>query len=220
MTVDDVLLKTFLLFVGLVVAAAASWLFIPLSLYVPVAIITGIVTIATVFFVAGRRSVSLPLIGLYVVAEGVMLGTFSLLFETQYPGIVMPAVIATFVTAFVFLGMYKFLGVSISGRMARVVTVAVIAYAGVAVLGFVLMLLGVNIGIFGIGPAAGPLAWLFAGIGVVLASASLFMDFQSIERGIEMGAPESESWRAAFGLVVTMVWLYTQIIRILSFFRD
>lgn len=46
------------------------------------------------------------------------------------------------------------------------------------------------------------------------------MDFDEIERGVRMGAPRQESWRAAFGLMVTMIWLYTQILRILSFFRN
>ena len=55
---------------------------------------------------------------------------------------------------------------------------------------------------------------------MVLAAASLLMDFDAIEQGIRIGAPESESWRGAFGLTVTLIWLYTNILRILSFFRN
>ena len=77
-----------------------------------------------------------------------------------------------------------------------------------------------NLGWATVGPQAGPIAWLAAGLGVVLAAASLLMDFDAIEQGIRIGAPESESWRGAFGLTVTLIWLYTNILRILSFFRN
>ncbi|MDU1779009.1 MAG: Bax inhibitor-1/YccA family protein, partial [Propionibacterium sp.] len=57
-------------------------------------------------------------------------------------------------------------------------------------------------------------------VGVVLAASSLIMDFDSVRVGIDNHAPTSESWRAAFGIAVTMVWLYTEILRILSYFRE
>ena len=93
-------------------------------------------------------------------------------------------------------------------------------YAVMALISFVLYFANVNIGWSTMGPGAGPLAWLSAGVGVVLATASLLMDFDSIEQGVRMGAPEQESWRGAFGLIVTLIWLYTLLLRILSFFRS
>ncbi|MDN6799344.1 MAG: Bax inhibitor-1/YccA family protein, partial [Propionibacterium sp.] len=93
-------------------------------------------------------------------------------------------------------------------------------FAVVAGINLSALLFGVNLGFFNIGAGAGALSWLFAGIGVVLAVASLLMDFEECERGVRMGAPAKESWRAGFGLMVTMVWLYTNLLRILSFFRN
>jgi uncharacterized YccA/Bax inhibitor family protein len=85
---------------------------------------------------------------------------------------------------------------------------------------FVASLLGFNMGLRdgGTGPVS-LLAVGFSILGCVLAVLNLVLDFDYIERGVEMGAPASESWRGAFGLTVTMVWLYVEILRLLSYIR-
>jgi uncharacterized YccA/Bax inhibitor family protein len=83
---------------------------------------------------------------------------------------------------------------------------------------FLFAIFGVNLGLRGIGDFS-PLMLLFSAIGVTLAVLNLVLDFDYIEQGVRMGAPANESWRAAFGLTVTMVWLYIEILRILSYFR-
>jgi uncharacterized YccA/Bax inhibitor family protein len=93
------------------------------------------------------------------------------------------------------------------------------AFAGVMLINFVLSLFGVDLGLRDVGPGAGMIAILASALGVVLAVLNLIMDFDYIEQGIAMRAPASESWRGAFGLTVTMVWLYTELLRILSYFR-
>ena len=86
--------------------------------------------------------------------------------------------------------------------------------------GFVLSLVGVNLGFYaGVTGQVSMLAILVSLIGVVLAVLNLVLDFDYIERGVQMGAPASESWRGAFGLTVTMVWLYIEILRILAILR-
>lgn len=220
MTIDDVIAKTAMLLLIVIAAAGLTMMLLPIELLLPTAVVGSIVAVITVMVVAGRRTVSVPGIFAYAVIEGVVIGAFSKVFELMYPGIVMHAVVGTVVAAFVVLGTYKYLHVRVRGRMAQIVVASIIGYAIISVLNLVLLLFGVNLGWANIGAQAGPIAWIAALLGVVLASASLLMDFEAIENGVRMGAPESESWRGAFGLIVTLIWLYTNILRILSFFRD
>ncbi len=220
MTIDDVITKTAILMLTLVAAAGVSWILVPANLLYPVAIVGSLVAFVSVMLVSMRQKVSVPFVFAYAIIEGLMLGAWSKIFNYMYPGIVLQAVIGTFISAFVVLAAYHFLGLRVRGRMAKVVVVSIIAYAVVSLINLILIFTGVNLGWMAIGANAGPLAWLSAALGVVLAAASLLMDFDVIEVGVRNGAPESESWRSAFGLLVTMVWLYTTLLRILSFFRN
>lgn len=220
MTIDDVITKTATLMLVLVAAAGLTWLLLPLQLMLPVVIIGSLVTVVTVWMVALRRELPVAGVFVYAAVEGVVLGAFSKLFEYLYPGIVLQAVVGTVISAFVVLGAYRYLNVRVRGRFAQIVTVSIIAYAVFALLSLVLSMFGVSTGAFAIGGSAGPLAWLMAGIGVVLSAASLLMDFDAIENGVRIGAPEKESWRGAFGLITSLVWMYTELLRILSFFRN
>ena len=220
MTINDVLAKTGTLFVVLLAAAAVSWLFLPTALLYPVAIVSSLVAVVTSVVVTVRHSTSVPAIMVYTVAEGLMLGAWSRVFEYLYPGIVSQAVLGTLAATAVVLAAYRYLGVRVTGRLRRIVVLSVIAYAVVALVNFVVVLLGGSLGLTEIGSGAGMLSWLFAGIGVTLAVMCLLMDLEECERGVRMGAPAKESWRAGFGLMVTLVWLYTNILRILSYLRN
>lgn len=222
MTMNDVIAKTATLFVVLLVAAAASWIFTAVNpiLALPLAMLSGVVALVSAIVVTVRRSTSVPAIMIYTLFEGVLIGAFSQIMEMAYPGIVSQAVLGTFAAAGVTLFAYRTFGARISGRMQKIFLFSILGYAGVAAVSLVAMLFGVNFGLFDTGPSAGPLSWLMAGVGVVLAVVSLLLDFEEVERGVQMGVPAKESWRAGFGLMVTMVWLYTNILRILSFFRN
>lgn len=220
MTIDDVITKTAITLGILVLTAAASWILLPDELLLPVALVAGLVSIVVPLLVAVRRKISPALVLVYAAIEGVFIGGFSMLFETYYPGIVMQAVVGTFIAAGLTLAAFRFTGFRLSNKARKVVYLSIIGVVIAAVLNFVLLLFGVNLGLVaGVTGDVGALAWLFAGIGVVLAVLSLVDDFQYIERGVAIGAPASESWRAAFGLTVTMVWLYTNLLRILSYIR-
>ena len=220
MSIEDVITKTAMLLLVLVATAGATWFLLPIELIMPAAIVGSLIAFVTVMFVSMRRNLPVAGVFAYAAIEGVVIGGWSKLFEFMYPGIVMQAVIGTLVAAFVVLGAYQFLGVRVQGRLAKIVIVSIIAYAIISLVNLLLIFAGINIGWASIGASAGPLSWLSAGIGVVLAAASLLMDFESIENGVRMGAPEKESWRGAFGLIVTLIWLYTLLLRILSFFRN
>ncbi len=220
MTLDDVIAKTTILLVAVIAAAAIAWFFLPLGLLLPVAVVGSIVVAVTVMVMAVKRHLSVPLLGAYAVMEGLVIGSWSKILNYSYPGIVPQAVLATFVTAAMILAVYKFGGVRVRGRLAQTVTAGIIAYAVLALINLVLAIFHVDLGLFSLGAQAGPLSWMVSLLGVALACASLMMDFDAIDHGIRMGAPAEESWRAAFGLVVTLIWLYTLLLRVLSYFRQ
>lgn len=220
MTIDSVVTKTTALLLVLVAAAAVVWLLLPVQLLFPVALLGSFVVFATVMVVSMRRRVPVGGVIFYAVAEGAVIGAWSSILNSIYPGIVMQAVLGTLLAAFATLGAYRFGNIRVRGRLAQVVVIGIFAYAMISLLNLVLAVFGSDFGWATFGPSAGILSWLSAGVGVFLAVASLLMDFDEIERGIRAGAPEQESWRGAFGLTVTLVWLYTLIVRILSFLRQ
>jgi uncharacterized YccA/Bax inhibitor family protein len=220
MTLDDVITKTAAVLGLLVISAALSWWFIPDSLYMPALILSALVGFGTVLLVSFRRSVSPPLVFVYAVIEGVFIGMISKLFEMYYPGIVIQAVLGTFIAAGATLAAYKFFNIKVTPKFRRVVIISTFAFAGAMLVNLLLSLFGINLGIRDGG--TGPISLIAIGfslLGVVLAVLNLVLDFDYIEQGVAIGAPASESWRGAFGLTVTMVWLYVEILRILSYLR-
>lgn len=225
MTLDDVLAKTAITLGVVAVAAIAVYLgfvngILPLTLLYPAVIVSAIVGLVTVMFVAGRRKLPVGGVLFYAAIEGVFVGAFSTLFELMYPGIVTSAVLATFVTAGATLAAYKFFNIRVTPKFRKMVFIGTAAMAGVLLVNFVLALFGVNTPIREVGSGAGWLAIGISIIAVILAVLNLVTDFDSVERGIAAKAPAQESWRAALGITVTMVWLYVEILRIMSYFRD
>jgi uncharacterized YccA/Bax inhibitor family protein len=220
MTLDDVVTKTAVTMAVLFATAALAWAFIPDVLAFPAMILSALVGFVVVLLVSFRRVVSPPLVLLYAALEGVFIGMISEVFERIYPGIVVQAVFATFVAAGVTLAAYKFFNIRVTPKFQKVVFIATAAFAVAMLLNFVLSLVGINLGFrSGITGDVSLLAIGISLLGVVLAVLNLVLDFDYIERGVAMGAPARESWRGAFGLTVTMVWLYIEILRILSYLR-
>jgi uncharacterized YccA/Bax inhibitor family protein len=220
MTLDDVITKTAIVLGLLVISAAISWYLVPDTLMMPALILSSLVGFVTVLLVSFRRNVSPPLVFAYAIIEGVFIGMFSKLFEMYYPGIVVQAVIGTFVAAGATLAAYKFFNIRVTPKFRRVVIISTFAFAGAMLINFIFSLFGVNLGLRDGG--AGPISLMAIGfsiLGCVLAVLNLVLDFDYIEQGVAIGAPASESWRGAFGLTVTMVWLYVEILRLLSYIR-
>lgn len=220
MTFDDVITKTAVVMGLLVISAAAAWALIPDALYLPALILSALVGFVTVLLVSFRRNVSPPLVFAYAIIEGVFIGMFSKMFESYYPGIVVQAVIATFVAAGVTLAAYKIFNIRVTPKFKKIVFLSTISFAAVMLINFVFVLISGNAGLRG--GIVGPVSLLSIGISavaIVLAVLNLILDFDYIERGVAMGAPASESWRGAFGLTVTMVWLYIEMLRLLSYIR-
>ena len=127
--------------------------------------------------------------------------------------------IGTFAAAAVTLAAYKFFNIRVTPKFRKVVIIATISFAVALLINFVLSLFGVNLGLVDGGTGAvSMLAVGFSLLGATLAVLNLVLDFDYIEQGVAMGA-SGESWRGAFGLTVTMVWLYIEILRLLSYIR-
>jgi uncharacterized YccA/Bax inhibitor family protein len=220
MTLDDVVIKTGILFAILAVTAAATWMLTPPTLLLPLAIIASLAGLVTVVIVSFRRKVSPAAVFLYAVVEGVFIGAFSKVMELMYTGIVAQAILATFVAAGVTFAVYKVFRIRVTATFQKVVYISTISFAVLIGINLVLALLGVDTGLRSFGSGAGLLSMGISAIAIVLATLNLILDFDHIERGIAMRAPAEQSWIAAFGLMVTMVWLYIEMLRILSYFRN
>jgi uncharacterized YccA/Bax inhibitor family protein len=166
-----------------------------------------------------KKVVSPPLVIAYALIEGVFIGAFSKVIAAYVgePSIVFQAVLGTVVAFAGTLAAYKFFDIKVTAKFRKTVMIAGFAVVGVLVLNFVLSLTGV----FESGGLRGfnTLGLLVSCALVVLAVFFLILDFDFIERAVAQGVPESESWRAAFGLTVTLVWLYIEILRILAILR-
>lgn len=150
----------------------------------------------------------------YAAVQGIFIGTISSFFEAAYPGIVINAVIGTLTTAGAMFTAYSMGWIKVTARFTRVMTFALIGYAGFALVNIIVSLFTNSSGIY-----STPFAWLAGLVGVGLAAFTLNLDFEDISQGAANGLPREFEWKAAFGLVVTMIWLYIEILRLLSIFN-
>lgn len=219
-TMDDVVMKSLTLFAIVLVTATASWILAASSPVIGATAAFGgmIATLVLGLVIAFKKSVSVPLIVTYAVIEGVFLGAVSQFFEARYGGIVGQAVLGTLS---VFVGMflaYRFGLVKVTAKFRRIMTFALIGYAIFALVNFVFAAFISN-SPFGFG-GTGPLGIGISLFAVGLAAFTLALDFDSIEYAISAGAPQKYSWLLAHGLIVTLVWLYIEMLRLLARLRS
>ena len=217
MSIDDVITKSAITLGTVIGVAALTFMFMPARFLMAGMIISAIAGFVTVMVVAARRVINPGAVLVYAAVEGIFIGAVSKLYESLWNGIVPAAVLATVVASAATLGAYKFFRIRVTNKFRKMVMIGTLAYAGVLLVNFVLSLFGINF-LFGHGNMA--LLLLISALGVGLAVFNLILDFDYIEQGIAMQAPASESWRAAFGLTVTLVWLYIEMLRLLSYFRS
>ena len=172
-----------------------------------------VVAIITVF----KKTAAQITAPIYALLEGLFIGGISSIFEARYPGIVIQAVGLTFGTLFALLFAYK------SGliKATENFKLGVVAATGSIML---IYIASIVLGFFGIRVPfihdSGPLGILFSLVVVVIAALNLVLDFDFIEHGAEHGAPKFMEWYAAFGLMVTLVWLYIEMLRLLAKLRS
>lgn len=222
MTVDSVVQKTAISVALVFVAAFATWWYVG---DVSTNADLGQVYLLSMLGAGGafllslvnsfKRVISPALVMAFALAEGVALGAISALFEAQYPGIVMSAVLGTFAAFIGTLAVYKFLDIKVGDKFRRGVIAGMFGMVGLGLLSLVLSFFGIQSPLYG----SGPIGFLFALAGLVLGVFMLILDFDFVENGVAAGLPERESWRAAFGLTVSLVWIYTNLLRILAIMR-
>ena len=227
MTIDSVVQKTGISLAIVVVAAALTWMFTgdladgtADSLILAVTVGSGAAFILSLVN-SFKRVISPGLVIAFCVAEGVALGALSKLFDSMFAteaggSIVVQAVLGTFAAFVGTLAAYKFFNIQVSGKFRTFVIAAMFGMVALGLLEMVLGFFGSQLGLFGFGT----LGLLFAIGGLVLGVFMLILDFDFVEKGVAAGIPERESWRAAFALVVSLVWIYTNLLRILAIMQQ
>lgn len=228
MTIDGVVQKTAASLGVLIVAAVATWILTPslrdanvnLGPLVAAMVVGGGAAFALSMVNSFKRVISAPLVLLYAAAQGVALGGFSKVIDAVYstPGsgnLIVQAVIGTFAALAGTLAAYKFLNIRLGARVQRFVVATMFGLVGLGLMQLVLGLFGRNLGLFGITG----LGMVTAVVGLLLGIFMLLMDFQMVEQGVANRLPANEGWRAAFGLTVSLVWIYQNLLRILAYFN-
>ena len=219
MSYDDVIMKTAITLGVVLVGAVIGW-FNPI-----LGLIGALVGLVLAFVNIFKRNPSAPLVIAYAFFEGLFVGAISSLVEItmNQPGIVLQALLGTGLVFGITLALFRSGKVRESKRATKVFIIAGIAYAAFSLVNLVLMLTGANTDPWGLRSAeifGIPLGLLIGPLVILMAAYSLVMDFTDIKRGVDAGAPRNYAWRAVFGLVLTIVWLYLEILRMISLFRQ
>jgi uncharacterized YccA/Bax inhibitor family protein len=227
MTIDSVVQKTGISLGIVIVAALATWIMTPEITPATTSADLGTLYLALMVGSLGafalsmvnsfKRVVSPALVIAFCALEGIALGALSKVFDAQFgDGVVSGAVIGTFAAFAGTLAAYKFFNIQVGAKFRGFVIAAVFGMVGLSLMELVLSAFGAQIGLFGVSG----LGMVTAVAGLVLGVFMLIMDFDFVEQGIANGLPERESWRAAFAMTVSLVWIYTNLLRILAFFSQ
>ncbi len=216
MTMDDVVTKTGLSFLVTVIAAAAAWAMpgdAALGLALPAVLVAFVLGLVIAFKQIANPAATLAYGAIY----GFALGAISEVFNTVYPGIVMQALIGTFGVFAGMLVVYKTGAIRVTPKLTRWVIGALVGALVLSLANSVAYLFTPN----GLGLRdGGSLAIVFSLVVIGVAAFSLLLDFDMADEAIRRGAPAKFAWYVAFGLLVTVVWLYMEILRLLSYFRE
>ncbi|WP_394249800.1 Bax inhibitor-1/YccA family protein [Arthrobacter pityocampae] len=221
MTFDDVIVKT-LLCLGVVLVGAAIPAFVLPGLAVPLMVVGALGGFVLGLVNAFRREPSPALILAYAFLEGLFVGGLTMFFEAMWPGIAVQAVVGTFIVFGVTLALFKSGKVRATPKAMKFFMIALISYALFSLVNLGMMLFGATDSMFGMRDyeiMGIPLGVFIGILAIGLAAFSLIIDFTSISEGVRAGAPQKYSWTAAFGLTVTLIWLYVEILRLLAILR-
>jgi uncharacterized YccA/Bax inhibitor family protein len=215
LTYDDVIVHTLGLFAIVAVTGAVGWVLAPNS--PGVAIAAGLAAFALAMAISFGRVIRPPLVVVFAALEGLMVGAVSRFYEDAYSGIVLQALLGSALIFVIMLVLYRSRRLRATPRMARIVFGSLI---GVVALGLIDLVLRLTTGShLPVINDATPLGILFSVAVLIIASLMFILDFDYIESAVNAGAPRQEAWRAAFGLLVGFVWVYLELLRLLSKLR-
>ena len=210
LTMNDVLVKTAINLGLVVVGAVVAW-------YVPVLMLLGLLGGLVLGLVNSfKQKVSPVLVMAYALMEGLMLGGLSAIVNLRYPGTAIQAVLATIVVAGVTLALFANGKIRTTPKLNKIFMIGALSYLGYGLVSMLTAgLFGFSLNSMSIGGI--PLGLPIALIAVAMATYSLLIDYTTTAEAVDAGLPQSESWRLAFGLTASLVWLYVEILRVLMY---
>jgi uncharacterized YccA/Bax inhibitor family protein len=215
MTIDDVVMKTLSLLGVVLVTGAVAWKMIP-PVIAPVVLFAALGIGLVLGLIISLKQVTNPVAILaYAAAEGVLLGQISSYYEARFPGIVISAVIGTFGVFAGMAALYRFRVIRATPKFTKWLFGAVIGVGVLMLANFLLQFAGVDLGL----RDGGPLAIAFSLVCIGVAALTFIQDFAIVEEGVAQGAPRRFGWYAGFAILVSLVWLYLEILRLLSYLR-
>lgn len=218
MTYEDTIQKAVGAFALVALGAAVGW-FVPF-LTIPAAIVGFVLALVNIF----KKKPSAGLVLAYSAVQGIFAGGISAIFEAmpQYSGIAIQALLGTAAVFVVTLLLFRSGKIRASKKATKVFLIAMIGYAVFSLINVGMMLFGATDNAFGMRSAeifGIPIGLILGVLVVLLAAYSLVLDFDQIQKGVENGAPRMFAWRAVFGIVLTVIWLYIEILRMLAILR-
>ena len=210
MTINGVVNKTGFALLLLVISASVTWSDPTLSGLAILGFVVGLVAAIVTIFKPTIASITVPV---YAISQGLVLGAISRIFEMQYPGIAVQAIFLTFGTLGSLLLAYMSGLIKATENFKLGVFAATGAIGVLYLINFVMSFFGSGIGVI---HSSSPMGIIFSLGVVVIAALNLVLDFDFIEEGAEKGAPKYMEWYGAFGLLVTLIWLYLEILRLLA----
>ncbi|MFH9673237.1 Bax inhibitor-1/YccA family protein [Streptomyces sp. NPDC017405] len=219
MTMDDVVVRSALTLGTVAVGAVLAWALLPVSgTSYGLAVGSALVAFVLAMVQSFKRTPSPALILGYAAFEGVFLGVFSEMFNSRWSGAPFQAVLGTMAVSAATLLVYKAGWIRVTARYARIGISIAVAFMVVMAVNLLLVAFGVaeNGGL----RSFGPLGAIVGILAIVLGAFFLTLDFKQIEDGIAYGAPRNESWLAAFGLTMTLVWIYVEMLRLVAIFSS
>jgi uncharacterized YccA/Bax inhibitor family protein len=221
MTIEDTIQKSAAAFGLLVVGAAIGWITmqsVPF-LWIGAGIVGFVLALVNIF----KKEPSPGLVLAYSAVQGVFVGGISAFYELQWPGVVAQAVIATLVVVGVTLALFASGKIRASKRATKIFLIAMVGYLVFSLVNFGLQIFGVvqdpwgvrGIEFFGI-----PLGVILGVFVIIMGAYSLVLDFDFIQQGVRNRAPKKYAWTGVFGIMVTVIWLYLEILRMLAIMQS
>ena len=218
MTIHGTINKVGIMLLLVIAAAAYTWNMVMgadaarAGTLAIVGAIGGFVVAMITVFRPQSSAITAPI---YAILEGLFLGAISAIINARYPGVAFQAVLLTIGTLFTMLFLYRSGRIRATPKFRRGVLMATGAVFFAYLISWILSLFGMPMGFM---HSAGPLGILINLVIIVIAAMNLILDFDFIEKGSQMGAPKFMEWYGAFGLMVTLIWLYIEFLRLLARF--
>lgn len=218
MSYEDTIVKT-LVSLAVVVVGAVVGFTVPI-LALPFALVGFVLALVNIF----KKQPSAPLVLAYAAAQGVFVGGLSAIVQANAPGIIFQALVGTAAVFGVTLFMFANGKLRATKRATKIFTIAIVAYGILSLVNLVLQLTGTLTTPWGMNGADIPgtnipFGLIIGPLAILLGAYSLVLDFTSVKEGVEKGAPRAWGWKAAFGLTLTILWLYVEILRLISIIR-